>query len=50
MNTRIKSQSSTLKNNEEYPGFEEITLLEYLEYFKNPMLQDNAPVAIMTLA
>ena len=29
---------------------EEITLLEYLEYFKNPMLQDNTPVAIMTLA
>ena len=48
MNVRVKAQS-TQKSSGSTIEFEEITLLEYLEYFKNQMLFDNAPIAVMTL-
>ena len=48
MKKRVKVQS-THKSSGSTLEFEEITLLEYLEYFKNQMLFDNAPIAVMTL-
>ena len=48
MKVRVKAQS-TQKSSGSTLEFEEITLLEYLDYFKNQMLFDNAPIAVMTL-
>jgi hypothetical protein len=45
---RIKEQGTQGKGFTK-PEFEEISTLEYLEFFKNRMLLDNSPVAIMTL-
>lgn len=48
MRARVKAQS-TQKSSESTLEYEEITLLEYLEFFKNQMLIDNTPIAVMTL-
>ena len=48
MKARVKAQS-TQKSSGSTLEFEEIALLDYLEYFKNQMLFDNAPIAVMTL-
>jgi hypothetical protein len=48
MKARVKAQA-TQKSSGGTLEFEEIALLDYLEYFKNQMLFDNAPIAVMTL-
>jgi len=45
--SRVKAQGTIGKLGSH--DFEEITLLEYLEYFKNRMLVENSPMSIMTL-